>query len=130
MIKFAYTILYVKDVEKSLTFYEKAFAFSRKFITPDNSYGELLTGDTTLSFAATTLAKTNLAEGFIESNLTEKPFGIEIGFTTENVEETLQNAIEAGGIITSEPKTKPWGQVVAYVRDLDGFLIEICTPIS
>ncbi len=29
-----------------------------------------------------------------------------------------------------EPNTKPWGQVVAYVRDLDGFLIEICTPMA
>lgn len=130
MIKFAYTILYVQDVEKSLIFYEKAFAFSRKFITPDNSYGELLTGDTTLSFATTSLAKTNLADGFTESNLTEKPFGIEIGFTTMNVEETLKTAIEAGATVVAEPKTKPWGQVVAYVRDLDGFLIEICTPIS
>jgi YD repeat-containing protein len=29
-----------------------------------------------------------------------------------------------------DPKTKPWGQVVAYVRDKDGFLIEICTPMG
>lgn len=39
MIKFAYTILYVKDAEKTITFYEKAFGFARKFVTPDNSYG-------------------------------------------------------------------------------------------
>ena len=51
MIKFSYTILYVKDVEKTILFYEKAFGFSRKFVSPDNSYGELLVGDTTLSFA-------------------------------------------------------------------------------
>jgi lactoylglutathione lyase len=49
MIKFAYTILYVKDVDKTINFYEKAFGFARKFITPDNSYGELLVGETTLS---------------------------------------------------------------------------------
>jgi lactoylglutathione lyase len=51
MVKFTYTILYVKDVAKSITFYEQAFGFVRKFITPDNSYGELLTGETTISFA-------------------------------------------------------------------------------
>jgi lactoylglutathione lyase len=39
MIKFAYTILYVQDVEKTIAFYEKAFGFTKKFITPDNSYG-------------------------------------------------------------------------------------------
>jgi lactoylglutathione lyase len=28
------------------------------------------------------------------------------------------------------PSTKPWGQVVSYVRAPDGCLIELCTPIS
>lgn len=130
MIQFAYTILYVQNVEKAIEFYEKAFGFSRKFITPDNTYGELITGSTTLSFAATTLATTNLADGFIESDINHKPFGIEIGFTTDNVEETLAAAVAAGGTIAAEPKTKPWGQVVAYVRDLDGFLVEICTLMA
>jgi lactoylglutathione lyase len=130
MIKFAYTILYVQDVTKTIEFYEKAFDFTRKFIAPGNDYGELLAGETTLSFASTILANSNLKGGFIESSLTNKPFGIEIGFTTNNVEETVKKAISAGGIIVEDPKTKPWGQVVAYVRDLDGFLIEICTQIG
>jgi lactoylglutathione lyase len=130
MIKFAYTILYVKDVEKTICFYEKAFGFARKFVTPDNSYGELLVGETTLSFASVTLASSNLKDGFTESSLKNKPFGFEIGFTTDNVEETLKSAVNAGGTLLENPKTKPWGQVVAYVRDLDGFLIEICTPMS
>ena len=130
MIKFAYTILYVQDVTKSVEFYEKAFGFTRKFVTPENDYGELLVGETTLSFASTTLAKSNLKDGFTESNLKEKPFGIEIAFTTENVEETVLAAINAGATITESPKTKPWGQVVAYVRDIDGFLVEICTPMG
>lgn len=130
MIKFAYTILYVQDVTKSVEFYEKAFGFTRKFVTPENDYGELLVGETTLSFASTTLAKSNLKDGFTESNLKEKPFGIEIAFTTENVEETVLAAINAGATIAESPKTKPWGQVVAYVRDIDGFLVEICTPMG
>ena len=130
MIKFAYTILYVQDVTKAVTFYEEAFGFTRKFISPDNDYGELLVGETTLSFASVTLAKSNLADGFQESNPNEKPFGIEIGFTTENVEETISNAEKAGAVVIEKPKTKPWGQTVAYLRDLDGFLIEICTPMG
>jgi lactoylglutathione lyase len=130
MIKFAYTILYVKDVAKSIGFYEKAYGFTRKFITPENDYAELLVGETTLSFASIALANSNLKDGFIESNLSNKPFGIELGFTTDNVEETVKATVNAGGTILENPKTKPWGQVVAYVRDIDGFLIEICTPMS
>lgn len=130
MIKFAYTILYVRDVTKAVEFYEGAFGFARKFVTPENDYGELLVGETTLSFASITLAKSNLTNGFTESNLADKPFGMEIGFTTDNVEETVAMAKKAGATIIENPKTKPWGQTVAYVRDLDGFLIEICTPMG
>jgi biotin operon repressor len=87
-------------------------------------------GETTLSFASVTLANSNLKDSFTQSSLANKPFGIEIGFTTDNVEATLELAVKAGATILEDPKTKPWGQVVAYIRDLDGFLIEICTPMG
>ena len=128
MISLAYTILYVKDVTATIAFYEKAFGLSRKFITPDNTYGELQTGATTLSFASVEFAKSNLKMGFLENNRDNLPFAQEIGFTTDDVEATVKTAVEAGAIVVEEMKTKPWGQVVAYVRDPDGFLVEICTP--
>jgi len=130
MIKFAYTILYVKNVSASILFYETAFGFYRKFISPDEDYAELVTGDTTLSFASMSLATSNISDGFIESNTTSKPFGIEIGFAVEDVEKTLLNALNSGALLVEKPKTKPWGQTVAYVRDIDGFLIEICTAME
>ncbi|GAA3737927.1 MULTISPECIES: VOC family protein [Flavobacterium] len=130
MVKFGYTILYVENVEETISFYENAFGFSRKFVTPDNDYGELITGETTLSFASKKLASKNLPDGFIESSLEDKPFAIEIGFITENVPEVLQKATSFGAVIVLEPVEKPWGQVVAYARDLNGFLIEICTEVK
>jgi uncharacterized glyoxalase superfamily protein PhnB len=129
MIKFAYTILYVESVLKSMEFYQRAFGFSEKMLAPDNSYGEVMSGETTLSFAQLSLAKSNLKDGFIESDLSKQPFGIEIGFTTDDVEGTLIQAVSAGAVLVEEPKTKPWGQLVAYLRDLDGFLIEVCSPM-
>jgi len=129
MIKFKYTILYVENVGKSIEFYNKAFDFKTIFITPENDYGEILTGDTTLSFASYKLANSNIKEGFIKSKLENKSFGIELGFTTENIEEVYGNAIKFGATKVEEISEKPWGQKVAYVRDLDGFLIEICTEI-
>lgn len=130
MIKFGYTILYVEDVEISLAFYENAFGFSRKFITPQNDYGELSTGETTISFASKKLASQNLPEGFTESSLANKPFAIELGFITDDVGELVQKATSLGAVLVSDPKQKPWGQIVAYVRDLNGFLIEICTAVE
>ncbi|MEN2490406.1 VOC family protein [Flavobacterium sp. B11] len=130
MVKFGYTILYVENVEESIAFYENAFGFSRKFITPDGDYGELSTGETTLSFASKKLASQSLKDGFIESSLENKPFAIEIGFITDNVPEVLQKATSFGAVIVLEPVEKPWGQIVAYARDLNGFLIEICTEVK
>lgn len=130
MVKFGYTILYVAEVEKAIEFYENAFGFARKFITPDQDYGELSTGETTISFASKKLASQNLSEGFLESSLEAKPFAIELGFITDDVGELVQKATSFGAVLVSEPKKKPWGQVVAYVRDPEGFLIEICTPVQ
>lgn len=130
MINFAYTILYVQDVEKAINFYERAFGFHRKFILPDNTYGELSTGNTTLSFASTDLAIKNLKNGFTESSLANKPFGIEIGFTTDDVDGVYDRAVQEGATLEAPPTEKPHGQTVAYVRDLDGFLVEICTPMG
>lgn len=128
-MKYTYTIHYVENVLKTIEFYEKAFGFQRKFITPENDYGELITGETTLSFASITLGKSNLKDGFQESSIRNKPFGIEMAFTTENIEIDFEKAKKAGAIEVEKIITKPWGQKVGYVRDNNGFLIEICTPI-
>jgi uncharacterized glyoxalase superfamily protein PhnB len=130
MIKFAYTIFYVKNVSKSIEFYEKTFGFKRKFITDNDEYGELDTGSTTLSFASVKLAKSNLSKGFRENSPSKKPFAMEIGITTDNVDREVKAAIKAGAKLVEKPKQKPWGQTVAYVQDPEGFLIEICTPMQ
>ncbi|WP_341903511.1 MULTISPECIES: VOC family protein [Fluviicola] len=130
MIKFAYTILYVSDVKKTAEFYSKTFDFEVRFIAPGDEYAELNSGTTTLSFAALPLAKSNLKDGFQESDLKTKPFGIELGITTVDVQALVDKALAAGATLLEEPREKPWGQMVAYIRDLDGFLIEVCTPMD
>jgi uncharacterized glyoxalase superfamily protein PhnB len=129
MVKFGYTILYVSDVTKSIEFYENAFGFERKFITPENDYGELLTGETTISFVSKILANSNLKNGFIESSQSDKPFGIQLALVAENVQAIIDKALEFGATLTEKPIQKPWGQTVGYIRDIDGFLLEICTPL-
>ncbi|AJW62361.1 Glyoxalase-like domain protein [Elizabethkingia miricola] len=129
MIKFGYTIFYVKNVTKSIEFYEKSFGFERKFITPENDYGELNTGETSIAFASLELANTNLADGCTPANLNNKPFATEIGLITDKPENTVQQSLQYGATLVQEPVQKPWGQTVAYIRDIDGFLIEICSPM-
>ena len=128
-IQYAYTILYVEDVPKTIDFYHTAFGFTKKFLTPEKDYGEVNSGITTLAFANIELGNANFQKGFQQSTVKEKPFGIELAFTTQNVEEVVENALKNGAIPLAETVTKPWGQKVGYLRDINGFIIEICTPI-
>lgn len=129
-MKYGYTILYVEDVVETIEFYEKAFGFKRKFITPENDYGELVSGETTISFASIDLGNSNFRKGFKKITNAEKPFGVELVFTTENIETDFQKAINSGAKEFEPLTKKSWGQKVGYVRDNNGFLIEICTPIK
>ncbi|MEL7003344.1 MAG: VOC family protein [Bacteroidota bacterium] len=129
-IQYAYTILYVPDVEKTMKFYESTFNFRQKLLTPEHDYGELASGQTTLSFASLALANSNFDEEYLVSNHKKPPFGIELAFTTNNVSALMEKALENGAHLVSEIETKPWGQHVGYVKDPNGFLIEICTPMN
>jgi lactoylglutathione lyase len=128
-MKFSYTILYLKDVVQSVAFYEKAFGLKQQFIHESKQYAEMETGGTTLAFASNELAKSNLPQGFQENSLLNLPAGIEVGFVTDDIPEALSRAIEAGGVVVVDAKIKPWGQTVAYVRDLDGILVEIASAM-
>jgi len=129
-MKFGYTIVYVSDVPKSIAFFENAFGFSKKFVDDSGDYGELDTGETTLSFAAHSLGESNLPNGYVAIDSSDKPLGMEIAFVTDEIETAHQKAIAAGAIEIAAPKAKPWGQIVSYVRCPDGTLVELCTPIS
>lgn len=59
-----------------------------------------------------------------------KPVGIEMVFVTENIEIDFKKAIDMGATEYEPLIEKAWGQKVGYVRDNNGFLIEICTPVK
>jgi len=126
VVTFSYTILYVKNVPQSVAFYEKAFGLQQRFIHESEQYAEMETGGTTLAFASTELANSNLPQGFQENSRASLPAGIEVGFVADNVPIVFASAVEAGAIAVVEPKVKPWGQMIGYGRDLDGILVEIC----
>ena len=129
-MKYSYTIYYVENVEKTIAFYEKAFGFNRKFVTPENDYGELATGETTLAFASMEMGNSNFKNGFQKIENKEKPIGIEIAFVTEEIEKDFQTAINAGAIELESIQNKPWGQKVGYLKDFNGILIELCTSVQ
>jgi lactoylglutathione lyase len=128
-MKFGYTIIYVADVPASLQFFEQAFGLKTRFLH-ESGYGELDTGETTLAFASHELGASNLLEGYVASDSSPKPLGIEIALVTEYVIDAHERALAAGAISLGDPKVKPWGQTVSYVRCPDGTLVELCSPMN
>ncbi|HEX5184192.1 MAG TPA: VOC family protein [Allosphingosinicella sp.] len=126
-----YTILYVKDVPASLAFYEKAFGLSRRFLHDEDgkAYGELETGAARLAFASLPLVQDHLKGGVTIAAPDKPPLGFEVALVTPDVSHLYERALKAGAASVTAPEVKPWGQTVAYVRDGNGFLVELCTPL-
>lgn len=129
-MKLGYTIIYVPDVARSLAFFESAFGLKRRFLHESGTYGELDTGETTLSFAAHELGDTHFAGGHVRAHESPQPLGIEIALVTDDVAAAHRRALQSGARELAPPASKPWGQTVSYVRAPDGTLVELCTPVG
>ena len=127
MIKFRYTILYVENVEASLGFYGRAFGLEAGFLHESKDYGELATGDTKLAFSARTLME-SLGKAPAKADSDAPQF--EVALETDDVEAAFARAVAAGAVPKRAPEHMPWGQVISYVADPDGYLIEICSTVS
>jgi len=129
-MKLGWVIHYVPDVAATLAFYERAFGLTRGMLTEGNEFGTLVTGETTLAFCAETFLAADAFFDFIPMRPNKLPAASEIAFVTDDVPGAYAKAVAAGALSLLAPKEKPWGQVVAYVRDLNGFQVEICSPVG
>ncbi len=46
--------------------------------------------------------------------------------SSAEVETTISDAVDAGGVLVRKPETAPWGGFRGYFADPDGFLWEVC----
>jgi lactoylglutathione lyase len=126
-MQFGYTILYVDDVPSTLAFYGKAFGLATRYTHESGSYGELETGATALAFVSHTLLRQ--IGKTPQSPVLDKP-NSEIALVTDDVAAAVTRAVDAGARLVQKATAMPWGQTIAYVGDLNGFLVEICTPVT
>src|SRR5438874_7074164 len=103
-MKFGYAILYVKDVEKTVAFYESAFRLKRKLVH-ESGYGEMDTGETKLAFASVDLARSN-GVSFIEATSEGPSPAVEVAFVTDDVAAAFEVALQAGAVPVAHPKQK------------------------
>jgi len=117
----------VENVAETLKFYEQAFGLETGFLHESGAYGDLDTGTTKLAFSSIELMH---QLGKNPAAPSPKSPVFEIAFETENVREALAVALSAGATLVQDVREEPWGQTTAYVHDLNGFLVEICSPVN
>ena len=128
-MRLGYTLIYVPDVTATVDFYERAVELKRRFILDSGQYAEMETGSTTLAFASEAMAQGNGVA--VRPNRPGEPSaGFELCLVTDDPETAYTKAVAAGAAPVRPVEQKPWGQRVAYVRDLNGCLLELCTPIG
>lgn len=125
--KLKYVIFYVEDVAASRKFYAEAFELTSGFIHESGDYGEMNSGETTLSFSSRKLMQ-QLGKEPGTPNPAAPIF--EIAFEVDNVPGALSRALRAGAVLVQDVKQESWGQTTSYVSDPDGYLVEICSPVA
>jgi len=126
-MRLKYTILYVENVLETLSFYQQAFGLRRKMLHDSGDYGELDTGATSLAFSSLKLMA-DLGKSPTTADIHAPTF--EIAFEADDVKAALARAVGAGAKLVQDLREEPWGQTTSYVTDKNGFLIEICSPVT
>lgn len=126
-MRLGYTILYVPDVREALAFYGKAFGLATRFVHDSGDWGELETGSTSLAFCSHgLLAQMGKTVALPDAH---KPC-FEVALVTADVAAAYAQALKHGAQSLQAPQEMPWGQTVAYMQDLNGFWVELCTPMG
>ena len=129
-MKLGYTIVYVDDVGATLAAWRDAFSMTIDYEHEDGIYGELETGDTTLAFAEREFGRSHFEDEAARAMFDGAPRRFEIGLVTEDVQAAYAHATKSGMQPVKAPEEKPWGQVVAWVRDHNGVLVELSSAVD
>jgi uncharacterized glyoxalase superfamily protein PhnB len=98
---------------------------------PTKGYAELDTGATLLAFVGEAFLASAKLLGDLSTRVSRPeldPIGAEVAFVTDDMDRDWKRAVAAGAVVVKEPELKPWGQTAGYLRDLDGNIVELCTP--
>ncbi|MBX9752698.1 MAG: VOC family protein [Roseococcus sp.] len=126
-MKLAWVIRYVPDAVATADFYARAFGLTTRFAAGED-FIALETGATVLAFCREGfVGGSGMGLDFTPTRPDARPPGEEIAFEVEDV--PAAQALGAGGVEVLGPVEKPWGQVVSYLRDPNGALVELCTAV-
>lgn len=127
-MRLARIIRYVPNVAATAEFYGRAFGLTQLRMIGED-FIAMETGDTVLAFAREGFVTQETGLEFTLSRPETPPSPQEITLEVADVAGAHGYALAAGGTEVIAPTDKPWGQTVSYLRDPDGALIQLCSPL-
>jgi lactoylglutathione lyase len=55
---------------------------------------------------------------------------VQLAFVHDDVKSAYDRAVAAGAVAAVPLTQKPWGQTLGYLRDNNGFLVEMSSPAA
>ena len=102
-----FPILYVDDVERAATFYERAFGFERTYRWEDD-------------YIALRRGESHLGVGRGDGR-----GGFELCIYVDDADATAERLRELGAREVAAPADQPWGERLAYFEDHDGHRLHV-----
>ncbi len=138
IVQARHTGLVVRDLEKSIAFYE---AIGLEVSSRAEETGKFIDTLTGIDNVVLEWAKLSTKDNFLIELLQYKSHGLvevkenaisnklgcsHVAYTVENIDEFCEKIINLGGTIVNPPVASPDGNVrVCYAHDLDGIILEI-----
>jgi uncharacterized protein YceH (UPF0502 family) len=118
-----YVIVVVDDLDRSLEFWTGTLGLQLGK-RDQRTYAQLETGVTRVGF----LSKNAMAQILGDALRDDDRF--EIGFKVDDVDAAYAELLADGAISAVPPTDRPWGQRTAYLRDPDGYLVELAQDLE
>lgn len=122
-------MVWVADVPATVAFYETAFGLELQMMDEEKTYAQMSTGETTLAFAAESAA-TVTGVRVRPHRPDQDPAAVQLAFVHDDVAAAYERAVAAGATAEVPLREKPWGQTLGYLRDNNGFLVELSSPAA
>ncbi len=122
----SYVVLIVADLERSLRFYVELLGL--RLGHRAGPYAQLDTGTTRVALYERSAMEETLALTLQPPS--EDAPSFELGFKVSDVDAIFSELVDMGARPVMPPSDRGWGQRSAYLRDPDGYLIEVVQDLA
>jgi predicted enzyme related to lactoylglutathione lyase len=123
-MKFASVRFPTDDVPGLVAFYEQALGVTAEWAT--DQFAEIVTPGATIAISATALID-RFAAGSVAPRANG---GMMIEILVDDVDAERDRVAELAGGLVMEPTTLPWGNRSLLLRDPDGNVVNLFTPVT